>query len=90
MPSHLNFKFGVQTSKVLISIKVSLYIISTSKGLFLLLSLDSTQLKTNCHQRRKRISGEYWVSLAKNYFQHQSLLAEFLKSSTQLLKLKTV
>ena len=57
--------------------------------------LKSTQLKTNCHRRRKRIFGKYSVSLAKNYFQRQprskkKTLAEFLKSSTQLLKLKTV
>ena len=89
MTSHLNFKFRVQTSTGLISIKASLYIVRDffyyCRG-----RLNSTQLKTNCHRRRKRISGEHSVSLAKNYFQHQCLLAEFLRSSTQLLKLKTV
>ena len=91
MTSHLNFKFRVQTSTVLISIKASLYIIRVRDIFYYCRGrLNSTQLKTNCHRRRKRISGEYSVSLAKNYFQHQSLLAEFLKSSTQLLKLKTV
>ena len=92
MTPHLNLKFHVQTSTVLISITISLYIISTSYGLFYYCRgrLNSTQLETNCHRRWKGIPGEYSVSLAKNYFQHQSLLAEFLKSSTQLLKLKTV
>ena len=43
MTSHLNFKFRIQTSTVLISIKDSLYIISTSEGLFSLLSLKTQQ-----------------------------------------------
>ena len=45
------------------------------------------QLPLEKEENLWRIFGK---SRVKNYFQHQSLLAEFLKSSTQLLKLKTV
>ena len=84
MTPHLNFKFRVQTFTVLISSKVTLLLLSRK-----------TQLKISCHRRRKRISGKYSVRLPKNCFQRQprskkKTLAEFLKSSTQLLKLKTV
>ena len=64
----------------------SLDIVSTTQGLFYFCRgrLNSTQLKTNCHRRRK--SGEYSVSLAKSNFQRQSRakkkkIAEFLKST---------
>ena len=45
------------------------------------------QLPSEKEENLWRIFGK---SRVKNYFQHQSLLAEFLKSSRQLLKLKTV
>ena len=64
----------------------SLDIVSTTWGLFLLLSRKTQQysIKNQCHRRRK--SGEYSVSLAKSNFQRQSRakkkkIAEFLKST---------
>ena len=41
-------------------------------------------------EKEENLWRTFGKSHVKNYFQHQSLLAEFLKSSTQLLKLKTV
>ena len=65
MTSHLNFKFCVQTSTVLISIKVSLYIISTSWRLFLLLSRKTEQHSVK-NQLRSEEEENLWRIFGKS------------------------